>query len=205
MTKVKRREGLYGFEYLIEDRRRLPEDKPRKVEIQSLWQRSHEIVNLAARGLKYEEIASFLNISRQCVSDTLNSELGKHKLAEIRRCRDEETKVVSEKIRHLTNKALKVYNDIFDDESGECNLNDKKKAADTVILELSGLRAPTKVQTTNTSMQLSKEDLERFKARALKAAEEAGIVIDIEKPKEITSNTEINGFPEQSGDQSHLD
>ena len=77
----------------------------------------------------------------------------------------------------LTVTALNTYHEIFDDESGECSLKDKKAAADTVVLELSGLRAPTKIQSQSLNMHLTNEELEEFKKRGMKAAEESGMII----------------------------
>jgi len=184
MENVQTRNGLYGFEFREPDKRRTGE---RKVyEIKAMWQRNHEIVNLAARGYKQTDIAEILNITPATVSNTLNSMLGEKKLSEIRKGRDEEAKVVTEKIRVLTDKALRTYHEIFDDDSGECNLNDKKKVADTVLLELSGLRAPTRIQSTSANYTLTKEELEAFKERGVKAARESGFIIDIiPKKKEI--------------------
>lgn len=173
------RNGLYGFEFRDVDLRRTPEDEPRKrYEIKQLWQRSHEIVNLAARGFKQTDIAEILGITPACVSDTLNSELGKLKLSEVRLVRDEEAKKTSEKIRVLTAKALQTYHEIFDDESGECSLKDKKAVADTVVLELSGLRAPTK--SLSLSATLTKDEIDAFKKRGREAAGQVGLVIDVE-------------------------
>lgn len=175
MEGIQTRKGLYGFEYREPDRRR--SDERKSPNIKSLWQRNHEVVNLAARGFKNVEIAEILNIHPQTVSNTLNSELGERKLSELRESRDEEAKKVQEKIRVLTNKALDVYHQIFDDDSGECSLKDKKAAADTVALELSGLRAPTRVQSQSVSMHLTTEELEAFKQRGMKAAAESGMKI----------------------------
>jgi len=175
--EVQTRKGLYGFEFREPDLRR--SEKRKRYEIKSLWQRNHEIINLAARGFKNVEIAEILGVTPACVSDTLNSELGERKLSDLRKGRDEEAKKVSEKIRVLTNKALQTYHEIFDDESGECTLNDKKKVADTVVLELSGLRAPTKVQSAHISYTLTKDELEAFKERGMKAVRESNVVIDV--------------------------
>ena len=178
--EVQSRNGLYGFEFRDVDHRRTPEDEPRKrYEIKQLWQRSHEIVNLAARGFKQTDIAEVLGITPACVSDTLNSELGKLKLSEVRFSRDEEAKKTSEKIRVLTAKALATYHEIFDNESGEATLRDRKDVADTIVLELSGLRVPTKIQSQSVSTVLTKKELEEFKNRGKKAAEEMGLVIDV--------------------------
>lgn len=166
--KFKTRNGLYGFEYREPDKRRVDDPEKRKsFQIKQLWQRSHEIINLAAMGYKYVDIAEILHISPKTVANTLNSELGEYKLSEIRFSRDEEVKKMHEKIRVLTNKALNVYHEIFDDESGECTLKDKKSAADTVVLELSGLRAPTKIQSHSVHTYLSREDLDSFKQRGV--------------------------------------
>ncbi len=181
MEDVQTRNGLYGFEFRDVDLRRTPEGHPRKqYEIKALWQRSHEIINLAARGYKQTDIAEILNISEACVSMTLNSNLGQKKLADIRNVRDEDAKKTSEKIRILTAKAIQTYHEIFDNEDGQATLKDRKEVADTVLLELSGLRAPTKVHTSNVSMTLTSAEIEAFKNRGIKAAQEAGVVIDVE-------------------------
>ena len=192
MEDVQTRNGLYGFEFRDVDLRRTPEGEPRKrYEIKALWQRSHEIINLAARGFKQTDIAEVLNISEATVSLTLNSELGQKKLAEIRNVRDEDAKKTSEKIRILTNKAIETYHEIFDNENGEASLKDRKDVADTVLLELSGLRAPTRVQTSSVSTVLTAEEIERFKNRARVAAKESGFedVVDMVEVKDESSGS----------------
>lgn len=186
--EVQTRNGLYGFEFRDLDNRRNEDGERKAYNIKQLWQRSHEIVNLAARGFRNVDIAEILGITPNCVSTTLNSELGQRKLSEIRGLRDEDTKKTVEKIRVLTNKALQVYHDIFDDESGECSMKDKKAVADTVVLELSGLRAPTKIQSQSVSMTLSTSEIEELKARALKAARESGMIIDVPPKQEASPN-----------------
>ena len=92
-----------------------------------------------------------------------------------------DAKKVSERIRVLTNKALDVYDKIFNDESGEMGLKEKKETADTVVLELSGLRAPTKIQSQSISTVLTPEELEAFKQRGMQTIE--GNVIEEEKER----------------------
>lgn len=194
MEEVQTRNNLYGFEYLEPDNRRRDvqyiegkEAEPLKYEIKQLWQRSHEIVNLCAKGYKNKEIAQILNISPVTVSNTLNGKLGQHKLSEIRQDRDIEAKKTVEKIRVLTDKALNVYHEIFDNEGGMATVKDQKSVADTVVLELSGLRVPTKVQSHSVHTTLTKDEIESFKNRGTKAAQESGIVIDVE-PEEDDQN-----------------
>jgi len=190
--EVQTRNNLYGFDYLEPDSRRRDdqyadegeESKPLAYEITQLWQRSHEIVNLCAKGYKNKEIAQILNISPVTVSNTLNGKLGQHKLSEIRGERDVETKKTVEKIRVLTDKALNVYHEAFDNEGGQATFKDRKSVADTVVLELSGLRVPTKVQSHSVHTTLTKDEINSFKDRGVKAANGAGIVIDVEPESE---------------------
>ena len=179
MEGVQTRNGLYGFEFRDVDLRRAAEGERKTYDVKQMWQRTHEIVNLAARGFKQTEIAEIVGCHPQTVSNTLNGELASKKLSELRLGRDEEAKKVSEKIRVLTNKALQTYHEIFDNESGEATLRDRKDVADTVLLELSGLRAPTRIQSTSVSTILSADEIAAFKERGLKAARETGNIIDI--------------------------
>lgn len=178
MEDVQRRNGLYGFEFRDIDKRRASEGERKSYDVKQLWQRSHEIVNLAARGFKYTEIADILNITPACVSNTLNGELGQKKLSEIRLERDEEAKKVSEKIRVLTNKALQTYHEIFDNEASELTLKEKGTFASDFLKEMSGLRAPVEIHSKSLSVQLSKEDIEEFKKRGMKAAQSAGFTVE---------------------------
>jgi len=174
---VEKRQGLYGFEFRDVDLRRVDPEERKRYDIKQLWQRSHEIINLAAQGFKNTEIAEIVGVTPTCVSMTLNSELGQKKLSDIRLGRDNEAIKTTEKIRILTAKALQVYHEIFDNEDGQATLKDRKDVADTIVLELSGLRAPTKIQSVSTV--LTAEELKEFKERGLRAAGGNGSVIEI--------------------------
>ena len=180
---MQRREGLYGFEFREQDKRRTSLSEHKSFDITQLWQSNHEIINLTARGFKQTEVADILNISISTVKRTLNSKLGMLKMSEIRLERDAEAKRVSEKIRVITNKALKVYHEIFDDESGECGLKDKGEFAKHFLNDMSGLRAPTKVQSVSAHFTLTDEELNGFKERGMKAADEIGVAIDVTEKK----------------------
>lgn len=180
---MQRREGLYGFEFRKQDKRRTSLSEHKSFDITQLWQSNHEIINLTARGFKQTEVADILNISISTVKRTLNSELGMLKMSEIRLMRDTEAKKVFEKIRVITNKALKVYHEIFDDESGECGLKDKGEFAKHFLNDMSGLKAVTKVQSVSAHYTLTKEELDGFKDRGMEAASETGLVIEGEIEK----------------------
>ena len=173
---VEHRKSLYGYDVREPDLRRSNNRTHR--EIKSLWSRNHEIINLAVRGHKSVDIAKILNINISTVSDTLNSELGERKLSELRFGRDEEAKVVGEKIRVLTDRALAVYHEFFDDVSGEVGLKDKREGAKDFLNDMSGLRAPTRVQSLSASVQLTREELEEFKQRGIQAAKDSGMIVE---------------------------
>lgn len=188
MEGIESRKGLYGFDFLEHDERRVPEGEESKTyDIKSMWQRTHEIVNLAARGFKQVQIAEILDIHPQTVSNTLNSTLGEQKLAELRESRDDEAKQVNEKIRILTDKALSVYQKLFDSEAVDPEL--QKKTADTVVLELSGLRVPTKVQSSSFHAVLTRDELESFKKRGIQAGRESGMIVNV-TPKKLEEGEE---------------
>lgn len=177
--EVERRRGLYGFEMLEPDERRVDDVNKRKTyDSKQMWQRHHEVVNLSLRGLKNVEIAEVLRIHPQTVTNILNGTLGMKKMSELRKMEDGEAQVVADKIKTLTERALSVYHDILDDDVGDPDL--KKKTADTVVLELSGLRVPTKVQSQHVSTVLTKDELEEFKERGIKAARASGLIVDVE-------------------------
>jgi DNA-binding CsgD family transcriptional regulator len=67
-AEVQTRNGLYGFEFREPDKRRKSAEERKTYDIKQLWQRNHEIVNLAAMGYKGTEIAKILNINQQLVT-----------------------------------------------------------------------------------------------------------------------------------------
>lgn len=180
MSEVVERKTLYGFPAREPDLRRSSNRKT--FDIKKLWDRQHEILNLNALGYKGTVIAKMLDITPACVSNTLNSTLGEKVKSEIRKTRDEKYEELQTEVTELTEKALKVYHEIFDepDESGRVPLKMKKEAADTVVLELSGLRAATKIDSRHIGIQMSPEDIESFKRRGIEAARVSGKIIEVE-------------------------
>jgi predicted transcriptional regulator len=169
------RTSLYGFEFREVDERRV---ENRSFDIKQLWQRSHEIIGLALQGLKQTEIAKILNVTPATVSNTLNSQLGKEKLSLMREEKDEHYKKVNEEIRKLTIKALDTYHKLFDSPSIDAEL--KKETADTVLMDIAGMRAPTKVDTRTLHAHATLEEIQEFKERGIRAAREAGLLVDID-------------------------
>ena len=170
------KDSLYGFPVREPDLRR---SSDRKVyDIKRLWSRNKEIIQLDSMGYKGTEIAKMLNITPTCVMMTLNSTLGKEAQLAIRDERDDEYQAMRESVMELTWKSLKVYEEILDSEVESTKL--KKETADTVALELAGMRAPTKIQSMTAHTVLTPEELDEFKKRGFEAAKEAGKLIEVE-------------------------
>jgi predicted transcriptional regulator len=168
--------SLYGFEVRDVDNRRTGREHTH--DIKQLWQRQHEILGLALQGMKQVDIAKILNVTPTTVSNALNSTLGKEKLLGMRGERDEHYVKLSEEIKRLTMKAVNTYHQLFDTPSVDDKL--KKETADTIMLDIAGMRAPTKVDTRSLHAHATLEEIEDFKRRGLAAANESGIVIEVQ-------------------------
>lgn len=175
--------SLYGFEVRIPDKRRV-EEGTRQVNIQQLWQHSHEIILLKLQGYKNTQIAELLGISPQTVSNTINSDLGKEKLSRLREERDGEATQFHQRVNELTERALEVYSEIFENPSVDYKM--KKETADTIVMDIAGHRAPTKVQSQNMNVTANMDQINAFKERGLKAARESGLLVTIED-KEVVN------------------
>lgn len=174
--ELKVKDSLYGFPVREPDLRR---SNDRKVyDIKRLWSRNKEILQLDSMGYKGTEIAKILNVTPTCVMMTLNSTLGKEAQLAIRNERDDEYQAMRESVMELTWKSLKVYEEILDSEVESTKL--KKETADTVALELAGMRAPTKIQSMTAHAVLTPEELDEFKKRGFEAARKAGKLVEVE-------------------------
>jgi len=181
MNEVAEASTLYGFKFREPDGRRVRknEDGSRKFDIKQLWQRSHEILNLVSLGHKGTEIAKMLNIHPQTVSNTINSSLGMEVISDKRKERDEEYKEIQDEVMDLTRQALVVYDEILNSPSENVKL--KKETADTVVLDLAGLRAPTRIDSRSISTTLTADEIVAFKQRGIEAAREAGKLVEVDE------------------------
>lgn len=167
--------SLYGFEVRKPDKRRAEPEERKTYNIQQLWQRTHEIIALTLIGMKEVEVAKSLNIHPQTVSNTINSELGKKKLSEMREERDKSFTKVAEETARLFPLAMKTYERILE---GEEKSKLQKETADTIVMDIGGYRAPTKTQSESVHAFLSKEDIEEFKKRGTEAAKASGMLVE---------------------------
>ena len=168
--------SLYGFEVRERDLRRT--DGTKSFDIKQLWQRQHEIFGLALLGHSNKEIAKVLNITPDTVSSAVNSTLGREKLSKLRKQRDEGFIDVSKRVAELSEKAMEVYNEIFDSDTVPYKL--KKDTADTVLMDLGGHRAPTKIDSRHLNITATPEEIEEFKARGKQAARDSGMLVEVE-------------------------
>jgi predicted transcriptional regulator len=182
-------ESLYGFPVREFDNRKTRNPNGRVVDIKRFYSRQHEIIQLDSLGYKGSEIAKMLGITPATVSNTLNSTLGITAKSDVRKTRDEEYEELRDDVMELTRKSLKVYHEIFDDRDKNVSQLLKKGTADTVVLELSGLRVPTKVDSRSVHYNATKEEIEEFKKRGMEAAKASGRIIEVESEKDVSSPT----------------
>ena len=154
------------------DRRRSPE---RTFDIKQLWQRNHEILRLAFLGWKHKDIADHLDITAVTVSNTVNSTLGKDKLNLMTGSRDAESLDVMTEIQNMIPKAVKVYDQILEEDS-PASWTLKKTTADTVLKDILGNVAPKRVEGKFMHAHLGEETIDRIKERGRAAAAAAGIL-----------------------------
>lgn len=171
------RTSLYGAR--LPDRRRKPPGERKTYDIKQLWNRNHEILNLSVLGLKAEQVAEIVGVTPATVSNTVNSTLGKRKMAAMRGSRDAETLDMAMRIKKVSEKCLDFLDSAMEDEvyDAEGNLvqvsvSSKIAIARHVLNDLSGLKAPTRIEGRMAHAHLTLDEIEELKVRARRVAEE---------------------------------
>lgn len=163
--------------------RRRP-DAPKVGDIQNLHQRAHEILNMHLLGEKNVDIAARLGISEQSVSQIINSRLSQEKLNEMRAAVDGGTIDVLKEVTEMVPEALETYRRILDRDNEHVSLSLRKKTADTVIMDILGHRAPTRVEGRHVSLRatLDSTEVNELKQRGLAYLRQQGAlaVLDAE-------------------------
>jgi len=174
------RVSLYGQRE--PDRRRATNGR-KSYDIKKLWDRNHEICNLVVLGLDQEKIASVLDVSPVTVSNTVNSTLGQEKIALMRGARDADTWDAAKKIQEVAKKALTFLELAMDDKVKDIEgkplqvaVSTKVNIAKHVLNDLSGLKAPTRIEGKFAHAHLTLEDIEELKKRGRKAAAELDVI-----------------------------
>ena len=188
MNNTQSATSLYGFEVRIPDKRRVEPEERKTYNIQQLWQRTHEIIALTLLGMKEVDVAKSLNIHPQTVSNTINSDLGRKKLSEMREERDKDFTKVAEETARLFPIAMKTYERILE---GEERSKLQKEVADTIVMDIGGFRAPTKVQGEHVHAFLGREEIEEFKKRGIAAAKASGMLVEEIPEAKITEKDKV--------------
>jgi len=176
MIKAEDFELIYGEG--LGDNRRVPQKVRKAHDIRRLSQMHHEIIGMKLLGMRNKEIARRTGMTPVAISLILNSTLARRKLRQLRLARDAESFEAQRKIQELTEKALKLYDEILSSEDENVSLSLKKSTADVIVKDLSGLKAPTRVEGVHLTGRLSDEAVSRITERGIATARELGIVVD---------------------------
>jgi len=177
MYNVGGEKSLYGFDMRSIDKRRTAPGTPKSYDIKMLWQKNHEILGLSLSGMSNVDIADRIGLTPRAISATVNSELGQKKLSEMREERDGQYIDIGKRVAELGAKAMNVYEEIFDSDTISYNL--KKKTSDTVLMDLGGHRAPTKLESRSVELTATLDEIEEFKRLGCAAAKEAGLLVEL--------------------------
>lgn len=162
----------------------MPQDfvaKVRRYDAKKLTELHHNILRLHMLGYKGREIAEKLGCSTMTVSNALNSSLGRFQTSIIRAELDGTAVEAAKQIRQLAPKAIRLIEEVMDDD--EAPISVRLRAAQDA-LDRAGFAAVKKVDMRNTSVSLTKDDLESLKQAALERAQASGLVVDVESFEE---------------------
>lgn len=150
-------------------RHRLPEThKPYQIE--QMWELHHEVCRLALIGMKQIDIANHLGVSPVMVSYTLRSPIVQRQLSQLKAVRDLEAIDVSKEIQELAPRAVKVLEELMENELP----NIKLKAA-TDVLDRAGHAAVRTLRTENIHAHFTADEISDIKKRA----REVGLLTDV--------------------------
>lgn len=164
------------------DGRRLPSNEPRSYEIAELRDRHYRMIELSFLGYSEVNIAEILGVTKQNVSDVLNSQLAKDHIEVLRAQRDAETVDIAKQIKELAPEALRLMRLSLVRENQRL-INDPDATMDRLhfnaaqdILDRSGFQPPKQQQ--NLHLHLTPNDINSLKTEAIKKTnvEEAEVI-----------------------------
>jgi len=157
---------------------RLPA-KVREYEITTVRSRHKEICRLIALGYENAEIAEMLGVSRALVCAVRNSSLTKEIIAELERLRDEDVAELNERIVRAAPKAFELIMQAVDPQPGDPDLEFKERikvAQD--LLDRAGYGKIQRIQSQNTNVSLTPEEIELMKQNARQVGWRTGKIVD---------------------------
>jgi len=140
---------------------RPPSTKTRKYNISNIWSVHREILRRHFVGQKAAEIAKDLSISKQTVSNTINSPLGKEILEALHQGADRSSEDIQARIKELAPEALDVVEGILTNEGEPSKL---RSGLALKVLGLAGYVEPQKIQAQVGVGLISQDDISRMKA-----------------------------------------
>lgn len=142
----------------------------KKYQITHFWGRHKQIVRLHVQGYSNVQIAEFLGVTPQTVSNTLNSRIAHDQIQNLNEGIDDTVKEVAAHIQDIAPRAVQILEEMMEDESVAGST--RARIADR-ILDRAGHMPTQKVQNLHGFVP-SPAALEALK----KSAKEAGIVFD---------------------------
>jgi len=143
--------------------------KPRRYQLSNLWDRHYEILRLVAAGMSYSDVAARLNITTQTVGNTVNSPLGRIKIAKMREGRDVAVGEIRARIIKLLPRAVAVLASDLEDGLPEIR---NRTARD--LLDRAGVNESKKGGLESMAQTLSKNDILELKGIALRVIKGGG-------------------------------
>lgn len=181
--------GSDGHESLSIEHTTMPADRrfsptrSNSYNIKQVWAHHHEIVRMVVLGMSNVEIAEKLNITPQTVSNVRNSPLVDDIIKKLMAERDADAVSVAKRIEAFTPVAVQLLEGVIAGNVPGASIALRAKYADRHLAR-TGYGVVTKVQSLHGT--LSKDDIEDIKARAVKAAEEAGIIVEHTEYEELS-------------------
>ena len=149
-------------------------------ELENLWNKHHEVLRRAALGHSNKAIARDVGLSERAISYTLNSEIGRAKLAELQNGRDETVKTIREGIRETLPEALQVVREIMISQREKTKDSDRLKAA-LELMDRGGIVTKRVEDINVTKVHFDGADIERLK----RVAKENGQIVVHSKKEAI--------------------
>ncbi len=160
------------------DQRRVKPNEQRKTfEVNEMWEMHHEIVRRLLLGQKNREIAKALRVSEAVVSYTRNSKVVKDKLDIMRAARDADTIDIAVEIREKAPKALKMLENIIDDNGATYPMSLAAKTAENWI-NRAGFVAPKSIILEGMVAHFTADEIDKIKKDSIREGKAAGVVID---------------------------
>lgn len=171
--------GIPFYGERFPDLRRAPPGERKTYDPKRLWEHNQEILNLKVLGLTNQNIASIMDVTPATVSNTVNSTLGKEKLAMMRGTRDAETWDAAKEIAEASKECIQFLRDAMNDRLTDAednviqaSVNAKIAIARHILNDLSGLKVPAKIDARVLNAHLSLEEIQELRDAGREASRE---------------------------------